>query len=83
MLPQIDPNCAAGVDCAGCPCDEYCPQRYTELEQRQQLNPRDTKGYFASNSPYTSALGRAGKKVSPWRFGVPWLNRPKKPDWVK
>lgn len=36
-MAQIDPNCSAGVDCEGCDCEIYCPQRDTEQKRRQQM----------------------------------------------
>jgi hypothetical protein len=37
MATNIDPDCAAGIDCEGCRCDVYCPQRDSEQKRRQQI----------------------------------------------
>lgn len=34
MATNIDPDCAAGVDCEGCSCEVYCAQRDDERKRR-------------------------------------------------
>lgn len=43
---------------------------------------RPNPSHFASD-PRTSAIGRMGKKVSPWRFGIPGAKVPPRPEWLK
>lgn len=41
--------------------------------------PRINPSHFAPSDPRTSAIGRMGAKVSPWRFGIKYS----KPEWLK